>query len=223
MGARGLAAGSPQGDQVKTSLAQRTNEAWVAALRGKGEETAAAVQDLQTYLARVLNKAMHGTLGSEDISELVQESLASIVKALTSFRGDSAFSTWATGIATRVAFTELRRRRVRAEKPARFEALEEELRREEAGTPSPGELVEESELLQALERAIASTLTERQRLAIRAELRGIPTIEIARRLETNQNALYKLTHDARKRLRAALLEAGYGADSIHVHAQEAPR
>lgn len=210
-----------RGTKVRTSLTQRTNESWLAAMRGKGEGSAAAVADLQAYLTRVLSKAMLGRLGSDDIADLVQESLANIVKGLASFRGDSAFSTWATGIATRVAFTELRRRQVRAEKPGRFEVLEEELRRKEAGTPSPDELATQNDLLRALERAIASALTERQRLAIRAELRGIPTIEIARRLGTNQNALYKLTHDARKRLRAALLEAGYGADSIRAQALEA--
>jgi len=209
---------------VRASLAQRTNEAWVSALRGEAEESVTAVKDLEAYLARVLGKTMHGRFGADDVAELVQESLVRIVKSLGSFRGDSAFSTWATGIALRVAFTELRRRRVRAERPGRFETLLEELDREAAAaTASPDELAERTDLLGALRRAIASALTERQRLAIRAELRGIPTIEVARRLGTNQNALYKLTHDARKCLRAALLAAGYDADSIHAQALEAPR
>ena len=48
-----------------------------------------------------------------------------------------------------------------------------------------------------------------------AELQGIPTIEIAEHLGTNQNALYKLGHDARRKLRAALNDAGFTGEHIH--------
>ena len=63
-------------------------------------------------------------------------------------------------------------------------------------------------------RVIAEDLTERQRTAILAELRGVPTIEIAERMGTNQNALYKLVHDARKKLRRALLDAGFSESEL---------
>jgi RNA polymerase sigma-70 factor (ECF subfamily) len=91
-----------------------------------------------------------------------------------------------------------------------------------AGAPAPDEALSRTHLYQVLESAIATRLTERQRLAIVAELRSIPTVEIAERLGTNTNALYKLTHDARRRLHQALVEAGFTADSIHMHAAEAP-
>ena len=45
-------------------------------------------------------------------------------------------------------------------------------------------------------------------------------IEIAERMNTTQNALYKLTHDARKKLRQALLDAGFTAESLHRSALE---
>jgi len=69
--------------------------------------------------------------------------------------------------------------------------------------------------MDALRHAIATQLSERQRVAILAELRGVPTVEIAERLGSNQNALYKLTHDARKKLRTALVADGFTAESLH--------
>ena len=48
---------------------------------------------------------------------------------------------------------------------------------------------------------IRSELTEKQRTALLAELKGMPQDEIAKHLGSNRNALYKLTHDARRRLK----------------------
>ena len=40
-------------------------------------------------------------------------------------------------------------------------------------------------------------------------------------MSTSQNALYKLTHDARRKLRQALLAGGFTAESPHQRAVEA--
>jgi len=206
------------------TLEHRSNDEWIAALRGLGPRSAEVVGMLEGYLQRVLRRVLHGRIPTEDVTELVQESLMRIVASLASFRGDSAFPTWATGIATRVAFTELRRRHVREERRQEFDGVLDDVRQlASRNTPAPEAAMSRSQLTAALEHAIATRLTERQRVAVLAELRGIPTIEIAERLQTNQNALYKLTHDARKKLRQALLEQGFTADSIHEHASEAVR
>jgi RNA polymerase sigma-70 factor (ECF subfamily) len=42
----------------------------------------------------------------------------------------------------------------------------------------------------------------------------MPQDEIARQLGSNRNAIYKLTHDARKRLKRGLEAAGYAAADI---------
>lgn len=205
---------------MQSRLRQRPDEVWIEALRGVGAEHSEAVQELTVYLRRVLWRTLHGRVDPDDLAELVQESLARIVRGLDAFRGDSAFPTWATGVATRVAFTELRRRSVRANAVESFDAVREEVQRLESETPPPDEAAAHRDLLAALRLAIRTRLTHRQRVAILAELRGVPTVEIAAQLETNQNALYKLTHDARKKLRAALLEAGFGEDALHARASE---
>jgi RNA polymerase sigma-70 factor (ECF subfamily) len=40
-------------------------------------------------------------------------------------------------------------------------------------------------------------------------LEGVPIDVLAERLDSNRNALYKLLHDARRRLRAYVAEAGF--------------
>lgn len=56
---------------------------------------------------------------------------------------------------------------------------------------------------------IHNNLTEKQRSALLAELKEMPQDEIAKHLGSNRNAIYKLTHDARKRLKKGLETVGY--------------
>jgi RNA polymerase sigma-70 factor (ECF subfamily) len=57
-------------------------------------------------------------------------------------------------------------------------------------------------------------LTEKQWTAITAELGGMPLPQIAEKLGSNTNSLYKLLHDARKSLRRGLEAAGYAIDDV---------
>ena len=184
---------------------KKSNEFWVEALRGEGREE--AIRDLEDYVRRIVGRVLAGRCGADLVEELAQESMVRIVQSLPRFRGDSAFKTWAAAIATRVAFTHLRRRRVREDRRGSFEDVLREAR--DLSRPTPLDSLANGDLLSALDDAIRSALTERQRTAILAELRGIPTVEIAEQLDTSQNALYKLTHDARKKLRYALEAAGF--------------
>jgi RNA polymerase sigma-70 factor, ECF subfamily len=51
-------------------------------------------------------------------------------------------------------------------------------------------------------------LTEKQRKALMAIMEGFPLEEAAQRLGMNRNALYKLMHDARLRLKRRLEKEG---------------
>ncbi len=68
--------------------------------------------------------------------------------------------------------------------------------------------------LETLQHAIEHDLTDRQRTALLAELKGMPQDEIADQLGSNRNAIYKLTHDARKKLKKSLEAAGYTAEDV---------
>jgi RNA polymerase sigma-70 factor (ECF subfamily) len=76
--------------------------------------------------------------------------------------------------------------------------------------PSAQQSVEETELLGAIVDAIETGLTAHQREVFTAlALNGIPIDVLAERLASTRGALYKTLHDARRKLRATLADAGY--------------
>jgi RNA polymerase sigma-70 factor (ECF subfamily) len=68
--------------------------------------------------------------------------------------------------------------------------------------------------LAALQLALEGDLTDKQRRVLVAELSGMPHAEIALQLGMNRNALYKLAHDARKKLKGRLEAAGLSAEEV---------
>ena len=79
--------------------------------------------------------------------------------------------------------------------------------------PTPGAQAEGHELLGALGRAIEEVLTPHQReVRVALALNGVPIDVLAERLGSTRGALYKTLHDARRRLRAHLADAGLGLD-----------
>ena len=195
-------------------MPERTNQEWLAALSEPGPEREAALADLRTFLVRGIGYAMadRPQVGKADIEGFVQDALLKILDNLDSFRGESRFTTWAQRIAVHEAFTELRRKRWENV------SLEEMIARYEGdftpsilidSDPSPEERVTQRRLLETVKRLIVEELTDRQRQAIIAVVfAGMPTEEVARRMGTNRNALYKLMHDARQRLKRRMEAEG---------------
>jgi RNA polymerase sigma-70 factor (ECF subfamily) len=193
----------------------RSNQEWLEALGSRGPEREAALQELRAILLAGLRRALRGwvrTSGREFdalAEDFVQESLLRILSSLGSFQGLSRFTTWAQKIAVHVALTELRRRRW---KDVSLEgALEEEPAALLLEDPAPGpeESAERSLSVEWILRLVAEELTDKQRRAVAAVLLGgLPVEEAARRLGTNRNALYKLIHDARLRLKRRLAREG---------------
>src|SRR5918911_4407702 len=191
-------------------MRERTNEQWLAELRGSNPDEALA--DLYGLLVRGLRAALGGRAGGVDasIGDFAQEALIKIVSNLDSFRGESRFTTWAQKIAMNVALTELKRSRWRDV------SLQDLFARREAADSGPADtqltpeqLAFQNMELQELRRMIDEELTDRQREAVVAViLEGMPISEVARRMGTNQNALYKLLYDARKKLKLRMEAAG---------------
>jgi DNA-directed RNA polymerase specialized sigma24 family protein len=69
-------------------------------------------------------------------------------------------------------------------------------------------------VLAEMHRVVETGLTDRQRQALVAELRGMPQAEIAAQMGLTRNALYKLTHDARQNLKRGLEAAGIDGDEV---------
>jgi RNA polymerase sigma-70 factor (ECF subfamily) len=193
-----------------------TNEQWLTDLRGPNPDEALA--DLYDLLVRGLRVSLGSYGGGVDANagDFAQEALIKILGNLDSFRGESRFTTWAQKISMNFALTELKRRRWRdvslqelfaRRKAANCEPADPQL--------SPEQVALQNTVLQELRRMVDEELTDRQREAVVAVLlEGMPISEVARRMGTNQNALYKLLHDARRKLKRQMEAAGLSPQEV---------
>ncbi|HLA42672.1 MAG TPA: sigma factor-like helix-turn-helix DNA-binding protein, partial [Aggregatilineales bacterium] len=79
----------------------------------------------------------------------------------------------------------------------------------------PERATEREDIVRLITRGFEEVLTERQRIALEAVgLQGVPMDIVADELGTNRNALYKLLHDARKKLKAYLEQEGLTMDYV---------
>jgi RNA polymerase sigma factor (sigma-70 family) len=192
--------------------APRDNDAWVRALSNDGLAGEAAQRDLRRVLVRGLRRMLaHRGVADDLCEDVAQEALLRIRARLSTYRGASRFTTWALSIATRVAFDELRHRRW---KDVSFESLtaadaRAPLALESRADASPDKRLARERVLAALRAVIDGALTDKQRAVLVAELNGMPHAEIARALGMTRNAVYKLGHDARKRVKLHLETSGF--------------
>ena len=206
------------------AMVDRTNDEWLDALRGAGQQEALA--DLRAFLVRGLRYALASwsVVDEAILEDFAQDALLKILAGLDSFRGESRFTTWAQKIAVHVALTELRRHRWRDvsldEMTGSPDADPSTALRRGSGhrfipdtladpAAGPEQQAMQRMLLSTLRRIIATELTDKQRQALVAvRIHGVPLEEVARRMGTNRNALYKLLHDARQRLKKRMMAEG---------------
>ena len=83
-----------------------------------------------------------------------------------------------------------------------------ELEFEQSGVATPHERCVARESLRTLTHLISEELTAHQReVLVALAIQGVSTRDLARRLDTTPGALYKTLHDARRKLRAGLIDA----------------
>lgn len=199
-------------------MEERTNEQWISTLQGPEQD--AAIADLRALLMRGLRSALDRRgVSDAAIEDFVQEALIKILDNLDSFRGESRFTTWSQKIGVRVAFTELRRKEWRnvslQDITDRYDTSGAEPREMADSQPAPEDLATQQVMFDTVRRLIYEELTERQREAIvTVMLGGMPLEEAARRMNTNRNALYKLLHDARKKLKKCLISEGLSQQDV---------
>lgn len=205
---------------------ERSNSQWVEELALQGSpQQSMALDDLRQYLRRGIfyylsrERSDLSSLVSEEILQMAedfsQDATLRILANLDSFRGDSRFTTWAMKIGTRTAISELRRARYKdfsldeltADGELMLKIDQAEQSQQQSNNPETA--TEQEDTLRIISNALNDALTERQRQALEAvTLRGIPMDIVAAQMDTNRNALYKLLHDARKKLRAYLEAEG---------------
>ena len=209
-------------------MTDRTNEQWIAALRGRGDAAQDdALEELRSRLQRSIYfylsqdrsdlRDLAGHELGQMAEDLAQDATLRVMDNLENFRGESRFTTWANKIAVRLAISDLRRARYKDfsldELTADGELLPSSSRMVSDAPPTPEKAAERDDVLEKIELALKESLTERQYQALVAvALKGIPMDVLAERMGSNRNALYKLIHDARRKLKARLESEGISTD-----------
>jgi RNA polymerase sigma factor (sigma-70 family) len=193
-----------------------TQDAWVERLRSAEPDRSDAIEELRVILQRGLNRSLNVRYGVPfQIEDIVQEALLRIINSLDSFEGRSQFVTWAMTIATRVGISALRRK---YRKEVSLDVLDTEdnmrIELQDKHRLGPSDILDQREVIQALNHLIDHELTARQRVAMRFLLEGIAVDEAAHRMQSNRNAVYKLVHDARLKLRHGLERNGFTMEHI---------
>jgi RNA polymerase sigma-70 factor, ECF subfamily len=195
-------------------MSERDNAAWLEALREPGPEREAALADLRAQILGNLAFGLNRWLSADDpryealAEEVAQETLLRVLDHFQDFEGRSRFTTWVYKIAVRTALSELRRKRW--ENVSLDQLLENEEQPAPAGlasdpAPGPEAQSERAGVLDFVNKMINEELSDKQRQAmLLVAVKGMPLEEAARRLGTNRNALYKLLHDARLRIKKRL-------------------
>lgn len=196
----------------------RNDAEWLGDLRDpSSEEHQEAIEDLRNMLMRGLSKSLSGN-GSVDpgfVEDVAQDATIKILSKLDSFEGRSKFRTWAITIAVREAISKMRRKQwqdVSLDSLTADSELNPQLAIDRSETAE--QRSNKTVLLDALKRVIDQELTQKQWTAITAELAGMPLSEVAEKLESTPGSLYKLLHDARKKLRKGLEAAGFTVDDV---------
>lgn len=199
--------------------ARRNDDVWA---RDLASEDAAlrddAVSDLRDMLCRGLAKSLSksGRVDDAFLEDVVQESCVKILEKLGGFESRSKFRTWAVTIGVRTAVSKMRKRdwqNVSLESVTADAQFDPQIAVDTSETSDQAN--SRLSLLSRLKELIDSELTERQWTAITAELSGMPLPQLAEKLGSNTNSIYKLLHDARKKLRRGLEASGFSIEDVH--------
>jgi RNA polymerase sigma-70 factor (ECF subfamily) len=193
------------------------SSSWVLDLAAGGSTREAAVARLHALLLRVARgesarrRAALPDRAQEEVDDLcvqaADDAIMAILRKLDEFRGAARFTTWACKFVIFEISTRLRRHTWRQRRIEDNDAVWDTL---SDAAPLALAALQDAELMTALRQAVRDQLTERQRQVFQAvALDQVPTDVLAERLGSSRGAVYKTLHDARAKLRRALVAAGH--------------
>ncbi len=198
------------------STTTRTNSDWLSDLRSTGLARENALADLRAMILAGLSYALANWLSPSHpqfdalAEDVAQQTLLRVLDTLNSFEQRSHFTTWVHKIAVRVALTELRHLRWKdASLDALMDQRGEHMPMVMVSSDVPAQATEQHAMLSMIQRLIMEELTDKQRQAMMTvNVQGLPLEVVAERMGMNRNALYKLLHDARLRLKRRMAREG---------------
>jgi RNA polymerase sigma-70 factor (ECF subfamily) len=208
----------------------RTNEEWLRELNASGEMQDAAITDLRDLLLRATlyffnrNQGDFAGMDRDQIlqcaEDCAQEALIAVMNHLPDFRGDSKFTTWVYKFAINIALMTARRERWKGKSLDQLtffdnNTLIEWSLQDKSSGRLPDQSAIQSEISDTIREVIEHELTDRQReVLIMMVFNEVPMDEVVQRLDTNRNAIYKMLHDARRKLKHRLQARGFEIDEI---------
>lgn len=198
---------------------------WLEGLRSDGPDRADAIRSLLDLLHRGALHEAHrrrGSLPAAVVAELddlarqaAGDAVTAILRKLADYRGASRFTTWAYKFVILEISSALRRESWRGRAITIDDGAWDRLT---DPTPvDPHARAEIRELRVAIGRSVAADLTELQREVFLAiVVREVPVDVVAERHGSNRGAIYKVLHDARRRLRASLSADGWHAQGERI-------
>jgi RNA polymerase sigma-70 factor (ECF subfamily) len=186
----------PAGRKAELRLAAQAQAGDPAAMRRLLEELSGPIYKFGRRFCR----------NEQDAQDVMQESLAALVRTLPRWRGDSALSTWAYSVARNTCG---RMRRRRAGAPQRLESLEDEatnaaVLKVAAPGPDPAREFERNALRRALDAALAALPAAQREVVVLRDVEGLSTREVAATLGLAEEAVKSRLHRGRLALRRAL-------------------
>lgn len=203
----------------QSSGSYQTNEEWIAALTPPPKE--AAIQQLRTHLVKGLKASLYKYVDrdlDDFVEDIAQDSVLKILDKYDTFRGDSKFTTWAMKVAVREGYSELRKKRyndISLEQYSRHDPDEKEAVEIEHEQAGPDQLTHESMLVQKVMKIMEEELTDKQQKVLQLlMIDQIPMTVVSEMMDSNRNAIYKLVHDARLKLKNRLEVEGIDPEEI---------
>ena len=196
---------------------EQDSAAWVSALTATGPEHDAAVARLHAMLLRVCRAEVnrrHAQLGvtGPELEDLAYQAAADATMAVTAkvttFRGDSRFTTWAYKFAIFEVSNKIGRHfwqtRTTPLDAGDWNQLPSRLGLD------PAEHAQHQQLINAVRAAVDQELSERQRTVFTALIiDGVSLDTLVAQTGSTRNALYKTMFDARGKIRHYLVTNGY--------------
>ena len=203
----------------------RTNQEWLHDFNEGGAVQEAAIADLRDLLLRAAlyffsrNLSDFTELSRDEIlrraEDCAQDALIAVMGHLSDFRGDSQFTTWAYKFAINIALMSARHERWKGVSLDELAAsdkndLGEWMMQDRSEGIAPEQSAVQAEIREIISDVIEHDLTENQRRVLFMMIfNEVPMDAVVQHLGTNRNAIYKMLHDARRKLKSSLQRRGF--------------
>ena len=178
--------------------------------RARAGDTAAFEQLMLDNQDRVYTLCLRMTGNREDALDLALEAFVNAWRGLSSFQGNSSFSTWVYRLASNACIDFLRKRKRRQQGESPHSLDDEEAPLPEPADPrgSPEEELERRELRRAVERGLQALPDHHRQVLVMRELSGMSYQEIGAVLDLDLGTVKSRIARARLALKKFLVQEG---------------